>query len=192
MKPVVIIGLAVVCSVIGVFGLLVGIEMYEMYQFEKSAKFGLAVESSYQKYHNEVKNCIPNDYSCLQLLSTQFNNAVGRLSQEYGIDPNGAKSQELANLGKNFLQIEYDYQNGLYQIEQDFRYQQYQDEVYYGSGNVEQDRLVFGWQQAYRESLNNMRIEMAGREETVDEDSLDYQFIKQFEELTKQKQEEDP
>ena len=85
MKPVVIIGLAVVCSVIGVFGLLVGIEMYEMYQFEKSAKFGLAVESSYQKYHNEVKNCIPNDYSCLQLLSTQFNNAVGRLSQEYGI-----------------------------------------------------------------------------------------------------------
>lgn len=192
MKPVVIIGLAVVCSVIGVFGLLVGIEMYEMYQFEKSAKFGLAVESSYQKYHNEVKNCIPNDYSCLQLLSTQFNNAVGRLSQEYGIDPNGAKSQELANLGKNFLQIEYDYQNGLYQIEQDFRYQQYQDEAYYGSGNVEQDRLVFGWQQAYRESLNNMRIEMAGREETVDEDSLDYQFIKQFEELTKQKQEEDP
>jgi len=84
------------------------------------------------------------------------------------------------------------YLNEVYKIEQYFRYQQYQNEAYYGSGNVEQDRLVFGWQQAYRESLNNMRIDMAGREEKVDEDTLDYQFIKQFEELTKQKQEEDP
>ena len=30
------------------------------------------------------------------------------------------------------------------------------------------------------------------KQNQIDEDSLDYQFIKQFEELTKQKQEEDP
>ena len=186
MKPVVIIGLAVVCSVIGVFGLLVGIEMYEMYQFEKSAKFGLAVESSYQKYHNEVKNCIPNDYSCLQLLSTQFNNAVGRLSQEYGIDPNGAKSQELANLGKNFLQIEYDYQNELYKINRDMSYN-------YGYGTSTQSDLVKHWERQYERSIANMQIEMGKQKQNqIDENSLDYQFIKQFEELTKQKQEEDP
>ena len=192
MKPVVIIGLAVVCSVIGVFGLLVGIEMYEMYQFEKSAKFASSVGESYENYQNEIIECIPNDYTCFYHISNRFDRSVEILSEEQGINLKEPEIQEIVNAGRNLLQIQYDYLNEVYQIEQDFRYQQYQDEAYYGSGNVEQDRLVFGWQQAYRESLNNMRIEMAGREETVDEDSLDYQFIKQFEELKKQKQEEDP
>jgi len=186
MKPVVIIGLAVVCSVIGVLGLLTGIEMYEAYQYEKSLKFGLVVENSYQKFHNEVKNCIPNDYSCLQLLKTQFNNDVGKLSQNYGIDPNGARSQEVANLGKNLLQIEYDYLNELYKINRDMSYN-------YGYGTSTQSDLVNHWERQYERSIANMQIEMGRQKQNqIDENSLDYQFMKEFEELTKQKQEEDP
>ena len=192
MKPVVIIVIAVVCSVIGVFGLLVGIEMYEAYQYEKSVKFAISVGESFENYQNDIIRCIPNDQICFNQISNRYDRSVEILSEDQGINLKEPAIEEIVNAGRNFLQIEYDYLNEVYEIEQDFRYQQYQNEAYYGSGNVEQDRLVSAWQQSYRESLNNMRIEMAGREEKVDEDTLDYQFIKQFEELTKQKQEEDP
>ncbi len=164
MKPVVIIGLAVVCSVIGVFGLLTGIEMYEAYQYEKSLKFGLEVDNSYQKYHDEVKKCIPNDHTCFYHISNRFDRSVEILSENYGIDPNGARSQELSNLGKNFLQIEYDYLNELYKINKEMSYN-------YGYGNSAQSDLAKYWERQYEISIANMQIEMAREKQNqIDEE----------------------
>ena len=76
MKPVVIIALAVVCSVIGVFGLLVGIEMYEAYQYEKSVKFALSVGESFENYQNEIIKCIPNDHTCFYHISNRYDRSI--------------------------------------------------------------------------------------------------------------------
>ena len=74
MKPIVIIAIAVVCSVVAMFGVLVGYEMYQAYQLEKGLAFGVDVSELYENNLLQITHCIPNDKQCYDQTVQNFDN----------------------------------------------------------------------------------------------------------------------
>ena len=159
MKPVVIIAISVVCSLISVFGALIGYEMYLLNQMENATSFGVEVANIYEQYIPKISNCIPNDYSCFTNTLNQFENQVERLADNYNIDYDSESFQEYHQYAKKLLEIEYDYQNQLYQIQLD---DLYFDSELYGTGSPELDNIVNSWQLAYQNAISS-----AGNEDTI-------------------------
>jgi len=155
MKPIVIIAIAVVCSIVAVLGVSVGWEMYQVHQYEKGVALGLDVEQKYQTYINKIEKCIPDNVICYNNLMIQFNNEFDRLAKKHGFSPSEPSIQEYNQMIVNFFKIEYDYQNNIYDINQEY------SNSYYDSYYYDENPLVSYWSNAYRMAVAQTQMEVA-------------------------------
>jgi len=168
MKPIVIIAIAVVCSVVAMFGVLVGYEMYQAYQIEKGLAFGVDVQKENEWYLRQIVECIPNKSACFTQIKSDFRSDFNTIVKKHGFDPRDPDIMSYGNMATNYLQIEYDYQNEIYDI-------QYSDYNSYSA-----DNLVFAWEQAYERAVAQTQIEVGER----DQKSESVLFLENEEALT--------
>ena len=159
MKPVIIIAIAVVCSVVAMMGVLIGYEMYQAYQLEKALAFGVDVEQKYQIHVNDIGGCVPHNVDCYKKIIKSFDYDFNTLSQKYGLNSNDSNMREYLQMTHNFFKIEYDYQNEIYAINQEY----YDTNSYYDSYYSNENPLVNYWDNAYREAVAQTQIEVGGK-----------------------------
>lgn len=148
MKPVIIITIAVVCSVVAVFVVLIGYDMYKSYQIQRGLVYGVDVEKRYQYHLNNISDCVPNNKNCFNNIIGRFDDDFDKISYEYGFNINEPQVEEYRQMAHNFFKIEYEYQNEIYSINSD----------YYGSSYVSgTDELAKQWQNAYISAVNQIQ-----------------------------------
>ena len=150
MKPIVIIAIAVVCSVVAMFGVLVGYEMYQAYQLEKGLAFGVDVSELYENNLLQITHCIPNDKQCYDQTVQNFDNDFNILADKNGINLDNNAYTEYRAVVHSLLDNEYEYQNQVYQIELESIYL---TSELYGTGSPQLDRIVNSWQIAYQNAI---------------------------------------
>lgn len=148
LTPVKIIGIAVICSVSSVFGVLLGWELYQNYETERGLAFGIDVEKVHQDHIRDIENCVPNNVQCYNSVVSSFNSYFDGLSNKHGFDVNESNVKKYRQLALNFLKIEYDYQNEIYNINQEYsNYEPY-------SHSPQLDSIAQEWQQRYKAMKN--------------------------------------
>jgi len=113
MKPVVIIAIAVVCSVVAVLGVLFAIITYEEYQYQQ------AVELQYfenvvsvkvaEKIIDDIRSCFKNGgyRDCLTMGQANYPLAFDKAADEYGVDSSNYK-QYKADMNKQLAVVYFD------------------------------------------------------------------------------------
>ena len=167
MKTVFVVVISVVCSLVAVFGALIGYELYLMGEAERIAEWGAFSGKLYEKTLLKVQNCIPRDKGCFNYLIQIYDYELLEGAEKYKINTNTAEFQELEDTAHYLLKVEYDYLNEVYNINSQF------DSYYYGS---QADRLVNHWQRVYQNELANMRLDMNGN--PIDVPTIDAEEFK--------------
>ena len=114
MKPVVIITISVVCSVVAVFGILLGYDAY----LQKAAQDRVVMAQQFdrdvtlltQSYHEPAKKCFIQHDDCMVKLKEDYKVSLGLLMDEYGYKNKEAQYQYRVNI----IESEYDKALGEY------------------------------------------------------------------------------
>lgn len=143
-KPVTIVVISVVCSVVAVLGALIGIEAYDQMLYEKGLAFGYEIERINTQYQNKIANtCIPDNSYCYTNVRNSFSRDFNTIAENMGFDYTTPEMQEYKQYAINLLQIEYDYQNQLYDLNSSF------DSYYYDDFDREYQDLASYWDNLY-------------------------------------------
>ena len=90
MKPVVIISIAVVCSVIAVFGVLLIDDLLTQMELDHYQKFTNKIQKVYNNYKLEILDCAKHTpqygESCAIQVLQYFGNTVDGITENYGYE----------------------------------------------------------------------------------------------------------
>ena len=114
MKPVLIIGIAVGCSVVAVFGILFGSEAYQQKVAQDEAliaqQFDRDVTLLTQSYHDPAKKCFTQYEDCMVTLKEDYKVSLGLLMDEYGY----VNKEEMYQHTVKIIEYEFDIALGKY------------------------------------------------------------------------------
>jgi hypothetical protein len=141
MKPMTVIIIAVVCSVVIVLGVLIGLESYKQHvaqeEFAKFQRFSNDLDSQLPKFYMNAGDC--NSMYCLNSVKNDFKQTIESLSRKYDYTVLNDEAYRIYT-----PMIEYYYEIG--QTESD----------YYYSSLTGTDALARDWQNAYKTAVNDI------------------------------------
>lgn len=125
--------------------------MYNMEKMQRATAFGVEVANEYENFVNQISLCVPNDVLCFNTLEIKFHHVYNEMAKKYGIDTNDPKMKEHRKFTYNLLKIEYDTQNELYKIDQEYSY----SSGYSARTGI--DAISSHWQQEYERALADIK-----------------------------------